>query len=102
MNSLLAGNERIVYSGSTVSSNQFDLDLGFDGENNDYVDSLLWKHTSAPANPSYDLQALANLKAGVCTSVGVCGRGSLVAFNLPTPGVPAAGFTVIDSQEIFP
>ncbi len=97
MNSLLAGNERIVSGGATVSSNQFDLDLGFDGENNDYVDSLLWAHTSAPSNPSYDLQALANAKAGVCTSVGVCGRGSLVAFNLT-----AASVVIVDTQEIFP
>ena len=101
MNSILAGKEGIVFGG-LVSSNQFDLNLGYDGENNDYVDSFLWGHTSAPSSPSYDLQAQANLNAGACTSSAICGRGSLGAFNLPTPGVPAAGFTVIDWQEIFP
>jgi hypothetical protein len=97
MNSLLAGNERIVFGGATVSSNQFDLDLGFDGENNDYVDSILWGQPSAPSNPNYDLQALANAEAGVCTSVGVCARGSLVAINLT-----AASIVIVDTQEIFP
>lgn len=89
---ILAGNESIVFGGSSVSSTPYDLNLGTAGVSNDYIQTLLWGQTTARPNPTYDLQAQAS-NSGVCITSYICADGSLVALNLPSP--------VIDWQESF-
>jgi len=89
---ILAGNERIVFGGSSVSSTQYDLNLGTVAVANDYIETLIWGQTTARPNPTYGLQTQA-VNAGVCTTSYICADGSLVAINLPSP--------VIDWRESF-
>jgi len=59
---IVAGNERISFGGAPEASNQFDIMLCTTGtvECDDFTSGLLSLHTGAPANPTYDVRALAS------------------------------------------
>lgn len=86
---ILATNETIAFAGTVQASNQFDINLGSGNQQDDYTTGLLWRHSGAVANPTYNAQAAATGGANIS------GQSNLLAVHFD----PAV---VVDWREIYP
>lgn len=89
-----AGSERIMYNAIAQTSDQYAIYLAGTGSTfaNDFTTGLIWHHTVAPANPSYDVQVSAD-------NTGINGETKLLAIhlNIALNSIPFFGW-----REVFP
>jgi Tfp pilus assembly protein PilX len=90
---ILAGSERIIYNAITQSSSPYAIYLTGSGttDGNDFTTGLIWHHTGAPANPSYNVQVAAS-------NTLINGETKLLAIHLNiNNSLPLFGW-----RELFP